>query len=210
MSATRAFTTVIFDLSEVIVSGLCGVESRLKPFLHLPESSILSAFWTDSLRLLCCGTISEDEYLSSVRGEQGWDISLDELKKHIRANFHWKIAGMRELIHELSQSYHLCLFSDHAREWAEYILAVHPFLGIFPQKLFSFETGLTKDRQDAFEEALRRFERTAEECVFIDDNPGNVEAARSVGMCAIPFTSTRVLRMALEWQGIRVSPADES
>lgn len=209
MSATRAFTTVIFDLSEVIISGLCGVESRLAPVLHLPDRTILNAFCTESLRLLCRGMVSEEEYLAGIVREQGWPLSVDELRKHVRANFHWKIAGTRELIFELSRSYQLCLFSDHAREWAEYILAIHPFLQIFPQKLFSFETGVTKDERGAFDEALRRFERTAEECVFIDDNPVNVEAARASGICAIPFTSSRVLRMALESQGIRLSQLDD-
>jgi beta-phosphoglucomutase-like phosphatase (HAD superfamily) len=205
VSPRRSFTTVIFDLSEVIISGLCGVESRLAPILRLPERVILSAFCTQSLRLLCRGAVSEDEYLAGVVREQGWNLTVDELKKHIRANFHWKIVGTRELIYELSQLYDLCLFSDHAREWAEYILAIHPFLGIFPRKLFSFEIGVTKDEPGAFDEALRRFERTPEECVFVDDTPGNVEAARAGGICAIPFTSSRVLRMALESQGIQVS-----
>lgn len=199
------YSTIVFDLSEVLISGLVGVEQKLAPIVKRPEREILSAFGGDPLVALCRGELSEQDYLAGVLREHGWAVEVDELKKHVRANFHWKIADMKELVFELADTYDLVIHSDHAREWIEYILAVHPFLNMFREKVFSYEIGLTKDNPDAFLQALKRFGKVGDECLFVDDNLDNVDNAKACGMCGIPFSSARVLRLALEAHGIRVT-----
>ncbi|MBE6886763.1 MAG: HAD family phosphatase [Ruminococcaceae bacterium] len=49
----------------------------------------------------------------------------------------------------------------------------------------SFREGLLKPDRRIFELFLERFGKNAEECVFVDDTPQNVEAAREVGFSTV-------------------------
>ncbi len=194
--------TVIFDLSEVLISGLVGVEQKLAPALGVKEEAVLPALGGEPLRELCRGNTTEDEYLAGVLKRTKWRIGSEQLKSHVRANFHWKVGGMKELALDLSARYRVCVYSDHGREWIEYITEIHPFLSQFAERVYSFEIGLTKKDPGAFEAALGRLGCTAADSVFIDDNEGNVQNARVAGLCGIRFYSHTSLRAALAGQGI--------
>lgn len=195
-------TTILFDISEVCISGLAGVERKLAPIVGRPPSDVLGSFAGEDLRQLCRGVLSEDQYIASLLQRSAWVIEPSLVQKHIRANFHWKIAGMKELLGELAGSFDVCLYSDHAREWVAYILDIHPFLASCSQHVFSYDIGLCKDEPGAFEAALARLGRKAEECLFVDDNGANVQAARTAGVSAVQFFSASVLRAALTAQGV--------
>jgi hypothetical protein len=87
---------------------------------------------------LCCGEITEDEYLSQVMGASGWAIPTNLLKEIIRKNFHHRIEGMISLVKSLYKQFALVLVSDHAREWIEYIEKIQVFLSLFRRKVYSF------------------------------------------------------------------------
>ncbi len=69
--------TIIFDLSEVLIAGLLGIEKTLAKQLALPEAQVISAFGGTSLDDLLCGSISEELYLEQIIERQGWPISSD-------------------------------------------------------------------------------------------------------------------------------------
>ena len=190
--------TIIFDLSEVLISGLCGVEESLAPRLGSSPTEVLSALGGDLLIQLCRGELSEDAYLESVISNRGWVISVDELKQLIRANFSRKVADMENLLERLAAHYELVLLSDHAKEWVEHIHGLHPNLRIFPTQVYSFQTGQTKREPSTFHQLLESINRRSDECVFIDDSIGNIESARSVGIKAFQFTDAKTLVLDLQ------------
>jgi FMN phosphatase YigB (HAD superfamily) len=49
---------------------------------------------------------------------------------------------------------------------------------------------------------LKQIDRTAAECVYIDDSVGNVVAADRLGFTAIHFSAPAQLRMELERLGV--------
>ena len=59
----RGVTTIIFDLSEVLLKGLLGIEKRLKTPLQLPEEKIYRQMHNDKLTKLFLGNTIEMEYL---------------------------------------------------------------------------------------------------------------------------------------------------
>lgn len=61
---------IISDLSEVLVSGLYGIEVELQPILGIPQDEILSCFGGKQLTTLFVGRITEDEYLSEIISER--------------------------------------------------------------------------------------------------------------------------------------------
>ncbi len=65
----------------------------------------------------------------------------------------------------------------------------------------SGEHGLIKPDPRIFELLLERIGRRAADCIYIDDNPKNVEAAAALGFAAIRFESPEQLRRDLVERG---------
>ena len=57
--------------------------------------------------------------------------------------------------------------------------------------VYSHEVGLVKPEPEIFELTARRLAVRPEEIVFLDDQPGHVEAARAAGWHAVVHVETR-------------------
>ncbi len=192
------YSTLIFDLSEVLIAGLYGIEKMLAPRFQVDPKLILPALGGQILHELCCGQITEDVYLSKIIKQQGWDIPITEMKALIRENFHRHIPGMKELIVTLSDRYQLVLLSDHALEWVKYIHQIHPFLDVFTHQFFSYQIKQTKREPSTFLHVLAAIQSEPDQCFFIDDNLLNVSVAQGVGIRGIQFFSTGQINQRLE------------
>ena len=84
---------LIFDLSEVFIAGLPGVEKRISSELSIPEDGLLEWFLGDPLMQVLEGRISEDAYLCGILERSRWDLQLASLKRMLRDNFHVRIEG---------------------------------------------------------------------------------------------------------------------
>jgi putative hydrolase of the HAD superfamily len=197
-------TTILFDLSEVLISGLVGFEKKLCALLGMSQEGVRARFRLEEVRCLCRGEMTEDEYLKGILESEGWNIPVEKMKEVIRANFHREEDGMISLVERLSSRYALVLLSDHVREWVEYIEGIHPFLQVFERKLFSFDIGKTKDDPECFPAVLSMLGREGSECVFVDDTPVNVENARLAGIHGIVFQGREALEAELAALGVEV------
>ena len=190
-------TTIIFDLSEVLISGLIGVEKELAPLVNLSDDKLLKGLWTDSFKELMKGKISEDEYLDDIFERNNWEADKELFKEIIRKNFHNEVEGMIGLIAKLNKNYKLILLSDHAKEWIEYIDKIHPFLSLFDKKYFSFQTGEIKREKRVFDLLLSENNLSASDCLFIDDSLTNIHVAEKIGLNAIRFESVQQLKESI-------------
>ncbi len=181
--------TLIFDLSEVLIAGLIGIEKPLADRLHLEPTAILKVFETHGLVELCCGRMTEDEYLARILKQQGWPIARAEVKRIVRRNFRRRIPGTIALLPRLARQYELVLLSDHAAEWAAHIRRIHPWLRLFRRRFFSFELGQTKREPSTFRKVVAALGRSADECLLIDDSAANIAVAASAGVPGLRFTS---------------------
>jgi HAD superfamily hydrolase (TIGR01509 family) len=191
----------IFDLSEVLIAGLVGIEIPLAAFIDLPKDEILRSFAGQLLEDICCGKISEDIYLEQIIHNQNWNISADALKNCIRENFHREIQGTQAVLKRLVQKYDVALLSDHAREWVNYICDIHPFISEFKQTFFSYELGTTKKNLETFQIVLEKMSWYAEDCWLIDDSLQNIATAASVGINGIHFQNAKQLNAELSRAG---------
>jgi FMN phosphatase YigB (HAD superfamily) len=190
--------TIIFDLSEVLIAGLVGIEKPLAARLDIPEDTVLTAFGGDLLRGICCGLLSEDTYLTHIIGQQQWRITPAEVKQIIRRNFHQRVPGMQGVPTRLATVHDLTLLSDHAAEWVTYIKTIHPFLDVFAAQFYSFELKRMKSDPSTFHVVLAALNRQPEECLLIDDSATNVAVAAAVGLSAIRFTTAEELLSKLK------------
>ena len=126
--------------------------------------------------------------------------------------YHWdeprlEIPEMTDLVRELSEKgYGLYLLSNaglrHHVYWPK--LPVSQYFG--DRLMVSADWRLLKPDPAFFEKALELFALDRRECLFIDDNPSNVESALSVGLNAVVFHGDPgLLRQRLREQGVEVA-----
>lgn len=193
----KKISYIIFDLSEVLIYGLVGIEKELSGKLNIDENEILECFGGEFLDDIMLGKISEDDYLEGIIKRYEWNINSGVLKDIIRNNFLREVEGSLAVLTDLAKEHRLVLLSDHAEEWIHHIKNVHPFLSLFIKTFFSYEHQYTKKQKESFEKILSDLPINAEACLFIDDNPENISTAESLGIKSIRFENAKQLRAAL-------------
>ena len=78
------------------------------------------------------------------------------------------------------------------------------FMDWFDGFVISGIEGVAKPDRRIFQILLRRYRLEPAATVFIDDSPGNVEAARGLGLIAVRYTSAGQLRSQLRSLGLTV------
>jgi putative hydrolase of the HAD superfamily len=78
------------------------------------------------------------------------------------------------------------ILSDQT-DWLDRLDAGQGFYKYFSRVFNSYDHGLTKREPEFFKLALRELNASPERALFVDDNPGNVERARELGMHAILY-----------------------
>lgn len=189
---------IVFDLSEVIIAGLLGVEHALAQTLNDTPENIYQATHSGGLYLFFAGKLTESEYIEDFIKKEGHQISIDKVKEIIRANF-VPIPGMLEYLQELkSRGEDLYLLSVHGKEWAEYITEKYGLDNIFTKMYWSFDIGLLKPDPEAFKYALKDIGLNPNEVLFIDDSLENIESARNLGMQVHLFQGTTEVKRELK------------
>ena len=106
--------------------------------------------------------------------------------------FHWwdemiPVPGMRELVKELhDEGYPLYVLSNASQDFHKYFDRI-PGSEYLPRerRFVSSDWRLLKPEHEIYELFLKTFGLAPESCIFIDDYPPNVEAARRLGMKAL-------------------------
>lgn len=195
---------IIFDLSEVLIYGLLGIEYELSKLIPFPKNEILNFFGGKLLEEICKGNISEDIYLENIIKRNSLPITSETLKTIIRNNFRNEVEGSIQILERLSFKYELILLSDHAREWISYINTTHNFFRFFKRTFYSYEFGKTKKSKELFVEVLKELSYMPSQCLFIDDSVKNIENAEAVGMQGIHFINANKLKKELIRKNIKL------
>ncbi len=140
---------MIFDLSEVIISGYHGTEELIEKKYKITAKEFLAQreIYNDLFLETMRGKGTEETYLEKLVKETNWKMTLEELKSIIRENLDRQIEGTMEIIQKLKGKYQLTLLSDHIKEWADYIMKTNQNLQIFDNIFFSYELGKLKSSE---------------------------------------------------------------
>ena len=107
-------------------------------------------------------------------------------------------AGTVALIEDLKRAGHRLFFlSNMPRPLAAYLEETYPLHEWFEAGVFSGRVQMVKPGAEIFALACKTFGITPESCVFLDDHPENIEAAKAQGWDALLFTSAAEVRPAL-------------
>ena len=195
---------IIFDLSEVIISGFHKAEyiveknTNIKAEEFLEQRKKVNDIFLDAMR----GKYTENEYIEALLKSANWNVNKEIIKKSIRQNLDTKVDGTMKIIEKLSEQYNIILLSDHIKEWVEYILSTNKELEIFKHKYFSYEYGKLKTDEGTFNYVLDTEKILPDETIFIDDSKENVEIANQNGICGIVFEDAKQLEKELQEMNI--------
>ncbi len=194
---------ILFDLSEVLVCGLVGIENILSELEQKSHEEISRVITGGDLWELCRGRISEREYFERISFKGRWQhITFEQFAALTRSLFCGSVPGMEDLISELSRQCDLYLLSDHAREWVAHILQIHQHLKIFEKCYFSFDLGSVKCDGTPFAYVMNDLGITSSELVFVDDSAHNIEIASQYGIHSYLFRGKERLQSDLRlWLG---------
>ena len=132
-----------------------------------------------------------------VTGEDVVDSACSRLPARLHGAarelvFHWwedviPMPGAKELVTELyDKGYPLYVLSNASQDFHTYFDRIPGSEYLPPERRFvSSDHRLLKPEHEIYELFFRTYDLAPESCVFIDDNPSNVEAARRLGMQAL-------------------------
>ena len=201
-SPPRTINNIIFDLSEVLLTGIKDTGIALGEKHKLENAISHKVGWTHIKTPLLIplveeflnGNVSEDEYIKGVLEQYPQLGTEDWLKQHIRENFK-EVEGTRNIISELKGlKYTMALLSVHAKEWIDYCEQKFDFHKLFDVRVYSYETKVSKPHPLSFKKVLEELNAGPENCLFIDDSEINVKAAEVMSIKSILFIDAQKLR----------------
>ncbi len=180
---------VIFDMGNVLIRfdrdyfiSRLGIEGEDRELLK--REVFLSLEWARMDR----GSLTDEEAAQSVCKRLPEHLH-DAAKKLVGM---WDrpilpIDGMYDLVKELKEAgYGIYLLSNASFRQHDYWPRI-PGSEFFDDTFISCDHRLVKPQPEIYREMLKKFGLQAEECVFIDDVPANIEGAYFCGIPGIVF-----------------------
>jgi putative hydrolase of the HAD superfamily len=148
------------------------------------------------------GAIDFDEFASRVVVELQLPYDAGEFLQRFDSWPGDLYPGVPELLESLVIDYRVALLSNtNAVHWQRNNVAgvLDP---LFDHAFLSFRTGLLKPDAESFGQVFNHYSRMPNEILFLDDNPLNVEAARTIGVRACLTRGIDDVRQALTDNGV--------
>ena len=186
-----AIQNIVFDIGGVLadfnVNGFLAAKgfdgAMIKRIL---KASVMTPYWEQFER----GELTEEE---TLRGFASVDPDIaDELRvafssvEGLLTIREYAIPLVKQLKDAGYRVFFLSNYSEKAYNECGESLAFMPYMD---GGLVSFRAGKTKPDPAMYQQFLAENGLVAEECVFIDDTPANVVAARELGFAGIEFVS---------------------
>ena len=209
MEGYMSISTVVLDFGNVVAffSHLRAAQ-QLAAYGKLPAEEVAAALFGGALEDdYESGRMSTEEFVRRVRELCGV-CCTDEQFRTAFADMFWPNPEVCELIPLLSPRYRLLLLSNtndlHSRHFRRQFAEV---LAHFDAVVCSHEVGVRKPDPRVFDHCLRLARARPDECVFVDDLPANVDAARALGWHGIVYRRGEDLRRRLAELGVVAAPA---
>lgn len=202
---SESIKNVVFDVGNVIVRwspieiinltfGTQGEESK-----ELAKRIFQSEIWLDINK----GLLTEQQAKAQYQKTLGLSATeCDKLFYYVKET-QILLFGTLELIHKLKQAgYRIFALTDNVNEIVAHLKQRYDFWPLFEHATISSELGFLKPSNDIYQSLLTHNDLVAEETVFLDDMPYNVEGAKNNGMHAIQFADAEQATGALRELGL--------
>ncbi len=141
---------------------------------------------------------SQDLCISQLQEEYpDYHEAIELYRSRWREMLTGEMPGMYALVQELKGITEVYGLTNWSMETFPEARRQFPILQLIDRYVVSGAEHLIKPDPRLFQVLLDRYDLRAKECIFIDDNPNNVEAANHLGMEGIVFNGTDDLRKKL-------------
>lgn len=205
-----AIKNVIFDLGKVLV------DYNFDLFYNKIGYKPKSKEWDSSDELLLqfeMGKFPAEEFYQKMMKIYNFDLSFEEFKEAWCGIFP-NVTPLASFASELVLQYEVFVFSNTDELHYPRVRKQFPELDfIGDNEMLSYELGAIKPDKVAFLKAIALFNLNPAECLFIDDNIDNVEAAKRFGMdallCTNPENCITEIKFLLENEKMEATDPDK-
>lgn len=191
---------IVFDIGNVLAGFIWqdfyhsfGYSDEI--FEKLADATVRSTFWNEMDR----GKLTDEELLEGfVKNDPSIEKELREVFQNVNGmikRYDYAIPWIKEL---KERGFHVYVISNFAHKAHEECIDALDFLSEVDGGILSYQVQLIKPSPEIYRLLCSRYGLKAEECVFIDDLPKNVEAAKKEGMQGIVFENLEQAKKALE------------
>ncbi len=201
--------TVIFDLGNVLALHDARIAARrYAQITGMTFQEVWDAVLTSKTeKAYTRGEITSYEFYRYAKGlAKKPDVKLSYTQfRDIWNEIFVENMGMEIILKKLKKNYPLYLISNtNAMHWNYLLPKYNHLLKHFRRRFASHKVGHRKPTPEIYRKVLKQIGRfKPEETVFIDDHPGFIEGARSVGMYGILFKTPAQLLRDLKKLGIK-------
>jgi glucose-1-phosphatase len=201
--------TLIFDFGNVVAFFDHRRASRQLACLgrnSVAESAIYQGIFDTSLEAsFDCGKISARDFIERLKVDFDL-VSSDEAIVKAWCDIFWLNPGVVSLLPRLQESSVQLLLASNTNELHfQWVLShfAEP-LGFFEDFVLSYQIGCRKPAPAFFHKCVETARTGAKDCIYIDDRPEFVEAARAIGMAGIVYSAGMDLLQPLRSAGVKV------
>lgn len=180
---------IVFDIGNVLAGFIWeefyhsfGYTEEI--FEKLANATVRNPFWNEMDR----GKLSDDELLEGfIKNDPSVELEIREVLKDVKGmilRYDYAIPWITEL---KEKGYRVYVISNFAHKAHMDCMEALDFLNEIDGGILSYQVKLIKPAPEIYKLLCSKYDLKAEECVFIDDLPKNVEAAKAVGMQGIVF-----------------------
>jgi putative hydrolase of the HAD superfamily len=199
-------TTLFWDIGGVILSNGWGRSSRQE------SAKVFGLDWEEfqdrhdlCFPALDAGLITLDEYLDRVVFHRPQNFTRQQFSEFIYAQS-VEFPLTRAILDEVTRSgkYFIGAINNEPLELNQYRIEKFDLRRNFAVFFSSCYVRSRKPEATIFRVALEVSQRPAEQCIFIDDRPLNLEVPRRLGMNAVHYQDAQSLRAQLRKFDIEV------
>ena len=184
------FSTIIFDLGDVLVSA--NIQDYLKEDPDIPNeiiNELLKLWFMDKDEV--DDTMDLDTYRDIINKRMGVEFS-----KYIPKLFKYNIECVSAfdytipMIKDLKERGYKVYYLSNWSAWTHELLQLEGkfnFLNLMDGGVFSYDAGYMKPNEEIYKILLNKYKINPEEAIFFDDKEENIEAANKLGIHGILF-----------------------
>ena len=191
---------IVFDIGNVL-AGFAWQE-YFKSFgfseeiyERLASATVKSPMWNELDR----GEMNDDELMEGfIKNDPGIEKEIRDVFKNVKnmiKRFEHAVPWIREL---KEKGYGVYIISNFAKKPHHDCIEALDFLEEVDGAILSYQVKLIKPNSEIYDLLCSRYSLKSQECVFIDDTPVNVEAAKKQGMKGIVFHTLDQAKEELE------------
>ncbi len=146
------------------------------------EADSLSKSLWDEARLGKIDSMLFWERLGKLAG-----MSAADFKDYVLEKAEFRDEMYQYVREKLLGKYKLAILSNQIESWLEPILKEKRFDEMFDVIVTSYNTGLAKPDPEIYRKVVEFLGVEAEECIYVEDRPKNLEPAKALGMAVVEY-----------------------